>query len=247
MLYVSKKLVVTKKQTNKKKATRIVCDREAIISIISVIPQYHWWDHLELYYFLILDLLQEKKSWRHRSSPFQCTKSQAGGGEDQPGWAEICFRNVGKKRDFMNSGKRCRQLRRAIELLSSCADKKIEGPKPNWISVWLVQQKTIKKKCFCEWSNSKSRVKDNLHPLLGVRGNTVMKGKDKAEVLNAFFASAFSSKANCSQGTQPTDLKDDEIELGEESNPSRKLTYYIIWTFISLWGHMAFIQWYWRS
>lgn len=41
MLYVSKKLVVTKKQTNKKKATRIVCDREAIISIISVIPQYH--------------------------------------------------------------------------------------------------------------------------------------------------------------------------------------------------------------
>lgn len=39
MLYVSKKLVVTKK--TKKKATRIVCGREAIISIISVIPQYH--------------------------------------------------------------------------------------------------------------------------------------------------------------------------------------------------------------
>lgn len=43
-----------------------------------------------------------------------------------------------------------------------------------------------------------------------------------------FFASVFSSKAICSQGTQPSALKDDEMELGEEPNSSRKLTYYII-------------------
>lgn len=30
-------------------------------------------------------------------------------------------------------------------------------------------------------------MEDNPHPLLGVRGNAMMKGKDKAEALNAFF------------------------------------------------------------
>lgn len=57
MLYISKKLMETKKT---KKATRIVCSRETIIRIISVIPQFHWWDHFDLDYFLILDFLQEK-------------------------------------------------------------------------------------------------------------------------------------------------------------------------------------------
>lgn len=44
-----------------------------------------------------------------------------------------------EKRELMNSEKKGRQHRRIIELLSSCAGTKLEGPKPNWNSIWLVK------------------------------------------------------------------------------------------------------------
>jgi len=45
--------------------------------------------------------------------------------------------------------------------------------------------------------------KENLHPLLDAEGNAVSQDQGQAEVLSAFFASVFPSKAGCSLGTQP--------------------------------------------
>jgi len=64
--------------------------------------------------------------------------------------------------------------------------------------------------------NSKKRAKENLHPLLDARGNIATKDEEKAEVLNAFFASVFNSKTNYSQGIQPPELEDWD---GEQNKP----------------------------
>jgi len=85
-------------------------------------------------------------------------------------------------------------------MLQGFAGTKLEGPKPNWRSVWLLPAKTIK--MFLE-IHEKGRIKENLHTLLDVEGNILRRDEEKTEVFNAFFASAFSSKTSCSPGTQP--------------------------------------------
>jgi len=50
---------------------------------------------------------------------------------------------------------------------------------------------------------------------LDVKGNTVTKADEKAEVLNVAFASIFNSKTSCSPGTQPPELEDGDGEQNE--------------------------------
>jgi len=67
------------------------------------------------------------------------------------------------------------------------------------------------KKGFYKYINYKKRAKENLCPLLDVRGNIANKD-EKAEVLNAFFASVFNSQTGYSQGSHSPVLEDRERE-----------------------------------
>ena len=63
------------------------------------------------------------------------------------------------------------------------------------------------KKCFYKYIDGKRKAKENLHSLLDTRGNMTTVDKEKAEVLNAFFASVFTNQTTYSQGTQPPNLE----------------------------------------
>jgi len=67
-------------------------------------------------------------------------------------------------------------------------------------------------KYFYKYINNKRRARDNLHPLLDIEGNTVIKGQEKSEVHNALFASVFNSKTSCSLGTRSLMLVDRDEE-----------------------------------
>jgi len=60
----------------------------------------------------------------------------------------------------------------------------------------LLTKKRITKKFFLKYVNSKRKMKENVGPLLNEMGALVKGDGEKAEVLNAFFASVFNAKTS---------------------------------------------------
>ena len=77
--------------------------------------------------------------------------------------------------------------------------------------------------------NSRRKTRESLHPLLDAGGNMATSDEEKAEVLNAFFASVFNNKISCIEGIQPPQPEDRdwENELPLQSRRRQSVTYCI--------------------
>ena len=71
------------------------------------------------------------------------------------------------------------------------------------------------KKRFYKYIGGKRRAKENLPPLLDAEENLVTKDEEKAEVLNAFFASVFNSRTDHPQGFHAPELGDGDRAQNE--------------------------------
>lgn len=83
------------------------------------------------------------------------------------------------------------------------------------------------------------RAKENPYALWDAEENTMAKGEEKAEILNAFFPSAFNSKTSRPQGTQPPEVEDWDKEQNEGPYPRETVTCCVTQTAPSPWDWMG--------
>jgi len=119
------------------------------------------------------------------------------------------YETRGKKRrvyHFWKKGQTTQQEYR--DLVRSCREiiRKVKAQ----LELRLASVVRDKKKCVYKYINNKKRAKENLHLLLDAGGNIASKDEEKAEVLNACFASVFKSQSGYSQCIQLPELEDRE-------------------------------------
>ena len=94
------------------------------------------------------------------------------------------------------------------------AGTKLERQKPSWNSTRPQSKRKQKKNLFSNTLTEKAGLKENLYPFPDAVGNVTTEDKEKAEVLNAIFTSAFKNQISYPWCAPSLDL---EIFNGEQN------------------------------
>uniref|UniRef100_A0A8B9ZP11 Reverse transcriptase domain-containing protein n=1 Tax=Anas zonorhyncha TaxID=75864 RepID=A0A8B9ZP11_9AVES len=121
-------------------------------------------------------------------------------------WLEL-----GRKKRVYDLWKRGRATQEDYKDVARLCRDKIRKAKAH-LELNLATAVKDNRKCFYKYINTKRRTKENLHPLLDAGGNILTRDEEKAEALNAFFASVFSGKTS-----RPLDTQYPELPEGEQN------------------------------
>ena len=111
--------------------------------------------------------------------------------KDWPGWTGSFHWNSGRKRDWKKEQATQEEHKDVIRSYR----KKLLGKRAQ-LELNLATAVKDNKNCFYEYINNKRQNEKKLRYLLDRVGNVVTKDEEKAEVLNAFFPSAFNRQTS---------------------------------------------------